>query len=330
MVHAVSATYLRFERMSPSAVALAMLLHGAVVVAWWWASPLDARDHLEDAIEVTVESPTPQPAPQMAAAQAPPPAAPTPPPPTTPTPPRPTAQPRLGLPPIGGSPEATKPPQTQPPTPAQPQPPPPPEPQQALAPPPPTPTPEPPPTLDKLLPPIATPPAPLTSRDIPKPAPPPPPSPPPKPRPAPQQPAQQQPQQQQQQALKPSPLRQTPPGAPTTGPSPAPSVTFQNPAEAYRVNRVKDEYLWRVAQKISQYHYAAQNQREQGALVVRLVIARDGRLVDAGISRSSGVPALDKGAVETMRAASPYSPLPAEIAGAAVEFILPLNFAYRQ
>lgn len=325
MVHAVSATYQRFERMSPSAVVLAVLLHGAVVVAWWWASPLDARDHLEDAIEVTMDMPAPQANPQVAAAQAPPPAAPTPSLPSTP--PRPTAQPRLGLPPVGGSPDANKPAQTQPPAQAQPQPPPPvaPEPQQALAPAPPAP--EPPPTLDKLLPPIATPPAPLTSRDIPKPPPAPPP---PKPRPAPQPPAHQQPAPQQQ-ALKPSPLRPpAPPGAQTAAPSPAPSVTFQNPAEAYKVNRAKDEYLWRVAQKISQYHYAAQNQREQGALVVRLVIARDGRLIDAGISRSSGVPALDKGAVETMRAASPYAPLPAEIGGAAVEFILPLNFAYRQ
>lgn len=309
--------------MSPSAVVLATLLHGAVVVAWWWASPLGAYDQTENAIEVTVESPAPRESPQVAAVQAPP-APPASPPPSAPT--RPTAQPRLGLPPIGGSPEATKPAQTQPPVQAQPQPPPPPDPQQALAPQTPPPPEPPPPVLEQVLPPIASPPAPLTSRDIPKPPPAPPP---PKPRP-PQQPAQQQPPPQQQ-ALKPSPLRPTaPPGPQTAAPSPGPSVTFQNPADAYKSNRVKDEYLWRVAARISQYHVPAPNLLGQGALVVRLVIARDGRLLDSGIRQSSGVPAIDKGAIEAARAASPYAPLPWEIAGAAVEFILPLNFAHRQ
>ena len=111
MIHTVSATYKRFERMSPSALVLAVLLHGAVMVAWWWASPLDAHDQLDEAIEVTMDAPTPTPNPQIAAAEAPP-AVPTPPPSTpapTPTPTRPTPPPRLGLNPLGGAPDATKP-----------------------------------------------------------------------------------------------------------------------------------------------------------------------------------------------------------------------------
>ena len=136
--------------------------------------------------------------------------------------------------------------------------------------------------------------------------------------------------QQQQQALKPSPLRQAAPGVPTPAPSPGPSASLQNPADAYKSNRAKDDYLWAVAARISQYKYAARDQREQGALIIRLVISRDGRLVDSSITKSSGLPSLDKGALEAARAASPYSPLPSALPGDAIAFILPLNFAFRQ
>jgi len=46
--------------------------------------------------------------------------------------------------------------------------------------------------------------------------------------------------------------------------------------------------------------------------------------VEASIARSSGVPALDRGLLESLRAASPYPPLPPEIPGNQVVFVQPI------
>jgi protein TonB len=55
------------------------------------------------------------------------------------------------------------------------------------------------------------------------------------------------------------------------------------------------------------------------------VVARDGRLLDVAVVRSSGVPEIDGAAVAILRQASPYAPLPAEIPGASATFTLPLT-----
>ena len=65
---------------------------------------------------------------------------------------------------------------------------------------------------------------------------------------------------------------------------------------------------------------------EAGSLVLRITIARDGRLVDVGLSRSSGLPSLDNVSRNMVRQAGPYMPLPDDIPGAQHTFILPLNF----
>ena len=47
--------------------------------------------------------------------------------------------------------------------------------------------------------------------------------------------------------------------------------------------------------------------------VVRVVIARNGRLLDVSVVRSSGIPEFDQGVLAGVRQGSPYSPLPPEI-----------------
>ena len=58
--------------------------------------------------------------------------------------------------------------------------------------------------------------------------------------------------------------------------------------------------------------------------MVRVVIARDGRLLDIAIAQSSGVPEFDRGVVAGVRAGSPYAPLPPDIKGDNATFTLPL------
>jgi TonB family protein len=362
VTHDVSLSYARSEHMSPAAMALAGLLHGLVALALFYISPLRPVEHFEDAINITMDAPvtppTPaeEPKPVQEAMAAPPPPAPAP----APQPPSPPV--RLGLPPP--APSTTDPrsaPGVQ--TPAQrpvenptpdppsqevakpePEPPPPPQ-QQALAQPTPQPPPPPPPpTLEQALPPIdMPPPPPVTERDVPKPAPvprqaPPPPQQAQRPPPPPQQrPPQHQPQPppQQQQGLRPSPLGQQPQRAPTERQAAAQpqNPTFHNPADNYGSKRAAEDYLWQVMRRIAQFPYVPKNTstiREEGTVLTRVTIARDGRLVNVVLERSSGLASLDTGVIETIRKASPYAPLPADIEGASHTFLLPVSFRYNE
>ena len=85
-----------------------------------------------------------------------------------------------------------------------------------------------------------------------------------------------------------------------------------------------DNYLWQVANKLAGYRYQARVSAREGVTVVQIVIARDGRLLNVSVIRSSGVPEFDKGVLDGVRAGSPYSPLPPDIKGDSASFNLPL------
>ena len=97
-----------------------------------------------------------------------------------------------------------------------------------------------------------------------------------------------------------------------------------NPAQQAAYTRAKDAYLWQVVRKFSQYLPDLREKNEGGTVVLRFVIARDGRLVDANIVKSSGVIALDRGMLETLRAASPYPPFPSDLQGSQIVFTQPI------
>lgn len=126
--------------------------------------------------------------------------------------------------------------------------------------------------------------------------------------------------------LRPSPLSTTPNRRPPSASSAEPPSqhTFVNPADAYSRAKVADNYLWQVLGKLVGYRYQANVKVRQGLTVVQVVIARDGRLVEARIARSSGVPEFDNGVLAGVRAGSPYAPLPPEIKGDRASFNLPL------
>ena len=53
----------------------------------------------------------------------------------------------------------------------------------------------------------------------------------------------------------------------------------------------------------------------RGALVVEFTLTRSGRLASSGVYETSGVPALDRAALDAVARAVPFTPLPASIAG---------------
>lgn len=182
--------------------------------------------------------------------------------------------------------------------------------------------------LEQALPPLdAPPPPPLSAQDFPKLAPPPPP---PKAPPPPQRAQTPPPPPQQRQPLQPSPLaggqQQRPPADSQSASRTAPAP-LTNPASQYGQRKAEEDYLWRVAQKLSQHQQFVRNvTTESGSVVMRLTIARDGTLIDVGMFQSSGLPALDAIALNMIRQAAPYPPLPADITGARQNFLLPLQF----
>ncbi|MCA0250132.1 MAG: TonB family protein [Proteobacteria bacterium] len=301
MAHAASASSYRSDRMSPVALALAILLHGLVVAALFWLienRPTPAP--VEEIIEVSLEQPKP----------------PEPPP---PPPPKQAQQPKPPPPPedMGLKPPAaiTADKATQVPPAAAPD-------KKASAPQPPAPDDLPPLQAQPPQPPVADPPKP-TPTPTPSPAarppeqqalaaPPPPPARPPA---------------GQHQDMRPSPL---PPGqqrrAPAVpNPKEAPTTShFVNPADAYNRARAADNYLWQVAMKLQGYRYQANTNASRGTTVVRVTIARNGRLLAVEVIRSSGVPEFDQGVLAGVRAGSPYSPLPPDIQGESASFNLPL------
>jgi protein TonB len=124
-----------------------------------------------------------------------------------------------------------------------------------------------------------------------------------------------------------APRRQPPAVASREAPSPSP---FVNPADTYNRARVADNYLWQVVRKLAGYHYEARASVREGTTVLRIVIARDGRLLDVAVARSSGFAALDRGVVAGVRAGAPYAPLPPDIHGDSATFTLPLVSIRRQ
>ena len=292
--------------MSSAALGLAILLHILVVLAIWWLS--QDRFHFtpgEEVVEVTLEplpkpEPPPPPPPQQQAMQAPPPPIDGLRPPADITADKPTQVPPAEQ---SKAPPAPAPPMEQP-----------------------TPTP---PSLLQPAPPVqqaapapqqrTPPPAPT---DLAKPG----------PTPAPQQqalaaPTPHPPPQAPKPELRPSPLTTTPQRRPPAAPPGAEQPSqhpFVNPADTYNRARASDNYLWQVARKLSGYRYQANTRANEGLTVVKVVIARNGRLLDVSVVRSSGIPEFDQGVLAGVRQGSPYSPLPPDIKGESAAFTLPL------
>jgi TonB family protein len=171
------------------------------------------------------------------------------------------------------------------------------------------------PSLEKSLPPVDAPPS-IDAHDFARAKP-----------PAPHPPT---PQRAQTAAVQPPPVKrpappQAKPGAASGSAGPAPSAALKSD---HAQRKSEEDYFYQLVRRISQYRFfsRAQDNVARGLVVTRMTIARDGRLLDVALLKSSGVPSLDQAVVETIRQASPFAPLPAELSSERRTFVVPINY----
>jgi TonB family protein len=86
------------------------------------------------------------------------------------------------------------------------------------------------------------------------------------------------------------------------------TVSLQNPGSRY------ESYLLEIRRKIEglwSYPAQALSEKREGSAVIHFTIDAGGALNDYYVTSTSGSPALDEGSLAVVRAASPFSPLPA-------------------
>ncbi|WP_271164711.1 energy transducer TonB, partial [Brevundimonas intermedia] len=75
------------------------------------------------------------------------------------------------------------------------------------------------------------------------------------------------------------------------------------------------------------YPRGAKRLRQTGAVTVRFVIDREGRVISSRLVAASGVPALDEEALAMLARASPVPRPPAGVPGARIEMRTPVEFS---
>lgn len=128
---------------------------------------------------------------------------------------------------------------------------------------------------------------------------------------------------------------------PTTArdPQPAPATEPSKTAQAAAPQQqgggavgLEVDYFARLQawlERHRQYPRRAQLRRQEGTALLYFVIDRDGTVIEARIQRSSGHRLLDREVREMLERARPLPPLPAELAQAQLEVVVPVRFALR-
>ncbi|WP_018236462.1 energy transducer TonB [Ensifer sp. BR816] len=94
-------------------------------------------------------------------------------------------------------------------------------------------------------------------------------------------------------------------------------------------NAVLDNYKGKVQRKLNRakrYPAEAKRQSLRGVAHVRFTVTSDGGLAGVGLARSSGSPILDQAALDTVRRATPFPPIPAEARRGSWPFTVPVDF----
>lgn len=128
-------------------------------------------------------------------------------------------------------------------------------------------------------------------------------------------------------ARPPEPPRETKPPAPQTSAPPARPVA-PAPVPSSASPTWQGLVLGRL-NTFKRYPALAQSRRQQGVPYIRIVMNREGKILSSSLARSSGFAALDQEAVSLPRRAQPLPKPPAEVAGATIELVVPVEFFVR-
>ena len=108
-----------------------------------------------------------------------------------------------------------------------------------------------------------------------------------------------------------------------------PRATLLKQAHDASTRRAQQDYLWQVVRKLSQQRFVPRSgaTTDRGMVVVRLSVGRDGTVRNIALAKSSGYPEFDRDLLAAIRRASPFAPLPPEIADDPYTMTVPVSFA---
>lgn len=118
---------------------------------------------------------------------------------------------------------------------------------------------------------------------------------------------------------------------PVAQPQPQSQSAPSQPAPA-RVAGPPPDYLARLQARLARYKTyprAAQLAREEGTVLLRFVVARDGAVLSWRIERGSGFDSLDRQVEVMIERAAPLPPMPDDLSGDRLDVVLPVQFALR-
>ncbi len=114
--------------------------------------------------------------------------------------------------------------------------------------------------------------------------------------------------------------------AAATPPAMAPAPQRDTPGSSSGAAASYEQVLARWIDRFKIYPPVARRRREEGQVLVRVRIARSGRLLGESLARSTEYPMLDRAALDSVRRAAPFPPLPEDLAGETREFLVPFVF----
>lgn len=109
----------------------------------------------------------------------------------------------------------------------------------------------------------------------------------------------------------------------------APAAAGPTPAEITRLANAKNMWLLAFEKHIKKYRKypkSAKRKNQEGTPNVTFVIDRAGNLMEARVSRASGVDTLDEEAVAMFQRATPLPAVPPEMEGETLQFTMPIVF----
>jgi protein TonB len=121
----------------------------------------------------------------------------------------------------------------------------------------------------------------------------------------------------------PSPLTASPP---SSLPRARPSLPNAPPSDSHAVPTWQGLLLARLS-AVKRYPAAARFHHQQGVVLLRFSIDREGRVLSARIEKSSGVDSLDQETLALIQRAQPLPKPPAEMPGNPIVLVVPIEFS---